>query len=84
MNTSVEVSYYPLLVEYIPPIREFIKRMNTYENLICKTAGMSTRIFGDYDDVMAALTQEIKASFELPHSVFVLKIINADLDTVEE
>ena len=84
MNTSVEVSYYPLLVEYIPPIREFIQRMNTYESLICKTTGMSTRIFGDYDDVMAALTQEIKASFELPHSVFVLKIINADLDTVEE
>ncbi len=84
MNTSVEISYYPLLVEYIPPIREFIERMNMYESLTCKTTGMSTRIFGDYDEVMAALTKEIKASFELPHSVFVMKIINADLDTVEQ
>jgi hypothetical protein len=29
--------------------------------------------------VMAALTSEIKSSFALPHSVFVLKIVNADL-----
>jgi len=84
MKTSVEISYYPLLVEYIPPIREFIDRMNAYKNLVCKTTGTSTSIFGDYDEVMAALTREIKSSFELPHSVFVMKIINADLDTVEK
>jgi len=83
MKTSVEISYYPLLVEYIPPIRGFIDRMNKYPELICKTSGMSTQIFGEYDELMEALTKEIKRSFELPHSVFVLKVINADLNTVE-
>jgi len=82
MNTSVEISYYPLNVEYIPPIKGFIERMNAYNNLRVKTSGMSTQIFGEYDELMQALTTEIKKSFELPHSVFVMKIINADLDVV--
>jgi len=79
MKISVEVSYYPLNVEYIPPIKGFIKRMNTYENLKVQTNNMSTQIFGDYSEVMDALKNEIHKSFELPHSVFVMKIINADL-----
>jgi uncharacterized protein YqgV (UPF0045/DUF77 family) len=80
MNTSVEISYYPLNIEYIPPIKEFIDRMNSYDRLRVQTNGMSTQVFGEYDDVMKAITAEIKKSFEIPHSVFVMKIINADLD----
>jgi len=40
---------------------------------------MSTQVFGEYRQVMEAITNEIENSFELPHSVFILKIINADL-----
>lgn len=80
MNTSVEISYYPLNIEYVPPIKGFIERINTYDKLRVQTSGMSTQVFGEYDDVMHAITTEIKRSFEIPHSVFVLKIINADLD----
>jgi len=83
MKASVEISYYPLNEEYIPPIRAFIDRMNTYEGLIVRTNGMSTQIFGEYDNVMEALTREIRHSFDHPHSVFVMKIINADLDNKE-
>ena len=82
MNTSVEISYYPLNVEYIPPIKDFIARMNKYDELRIQTNGMSTQVFGEYSTVMKALTTEIKKSFELPHSIFILKIINADLDIV--
>ncbi len=80
MNTSVEISYYPLNVEYIPPIKGFIERLNQHENLRVQTSGMSTQVFGEYREVMEILTMEIEKSFELPHSVFVMKIINADLD----
>jgi uncharacterized protein YqgV (UPF0045/DUF77 family) len=83
MKTSVEVSYYPLHEDYVDPIRDFIKRMNLHEGLVCKTNGMSTQIFGEYDAIMDALKQEIRKSFDLPRSVFVLKIINSDLDTKE-
>lgn len=79
MKTSVEISYYPLTKDYLKPIGDFIDRLHTHKNLIVKTNGMSTQVFGEYDDVMHGITVEIKASFELPHSVFVLKVINADL-----
>ncbi len=82
MNTSVDISYYPLKEEFIPPIKNFIERLHRYDKLTVKTNGMSTQIFGEYDDVMNAVTAEIKKSFELPHSVFILKVINADLNHV--
>jgi len=84
MKTSVEISYYPLKETYKVPIRGFIDRLNNYKALVVTTSGMSTQIFGDYDDVMGALTTEIKASFEIPHSVFVMKVINSDLQKIPE
>ena len=83
MNTSVDISYYPLNVEYIPPIKDFIDRLNTHSEITVQTNGMSTQVFGKYFEVMKILTDEIHRSFELPHSVFVMKIINADLNIVD-
>ena len=80
MKISIEISYYPLDQEFVPPIREFIDRINKYTDLVAVTNGMSTQIFGEYDYVMAALVKEIRESFENPHSVFVMKVINADLN----
>ena len=79
MNTSVEISYYPLNNEFIPPIKDFIGRLNNYDNITVQTSGMSTQVFGKYFEVMEILTKEIHNSFELPHSVFILKIVNTDL-----
>lgn len=79
MQTSVEISYYPLYEEFIPHIKDFIDRLNQNKKIVVRTNGISTQVFGDYDEVMATLTKEIKKSFELPHSVFVMKVINANL-----
>ncbi len=79
MNVSVDISYYPLKEEFIPPIKNFILRVNQYPDIDVVTNGMSTQVFGSYDLVMNALATEIKKSFEIPHSVFILKIVNADL-----
>lgn len=81
MNTSVDISYYPLKQEFIPSILDFIDRLNKHEKIMAKTNGMSTQVFGEYFDVMNALTEEIHKSFEIPHSVFILKIVNANLNT---
>jgi uncharacterized protein YqgV (UPF0045/DUF77 family) len=81
MNVSVEISYYPLDREFVPPIKEFIDRLSSHKGLTAQTNGMSTQVFGNYDDVFDALKQEIKTSFDNPHSVFVMKVINADLNT---
>ncbi len=82
MHTSIDISYYPLKEEFIPPIKSFIDRLHDYEGLTVKTNGMSTQVFGEYFEVMKAITEEIHKSFALPHSVFILKIINADLNHV--
>lgn len=79
MEVSVEISYYPLNEEYKPHILDFLKRIHAYNELTAETSGMSTQVFGEYKYVMTALTKEIEKSFSLPHSVFVMKIVNADL-----
>ena len=80
MRASVEISYYPLHPEFVSPILDFIHRLRDHREIESMTNGMSTQVFGDYETVMRILTREIGRSFEVPHSVFVLKIINADLE----
>jgi len=82
MKISVEISYYPLNDNYLKPIKGFIERINQNKSLVIKTNGMSTQVFGEYDEVFGTITSEMKASFELPHSVFVMKVINADLQKI--
>jgi len=83
MKISVDISYYPLHDEFIPPIKGFIERLNKYPNVVVQTNGISTQVFGEYFEVMRILTREIYKSYELPHSVFIMKVINADLKVVD-
>lgn len=78
MKISVDISYYPLLDEFVPAIHDFIARLNQYPEIEVSTNGMSTQVFGEYDHLMPILTREMKVSCEIPHSVFVLKIVNSD------
>jgi uncharacterized protein YqgV (UPF0045/DUF77 family) len=78
MKTSIEISYYPLNKEYRAPIKSFIAALQESKKINVKANSMSTQVFGEYDDVMAAVTKCIKNAFELPESIFVLKIINMD------
>ena len=80
MQLSVEISKYPLHEDYIPIIQDFIDRLNTYPSLTVITNTMSTQVFGDYDEVMKAITMEMKTSFvEDVKEVMVMKFINGDL-----
>ncbi|HLN53051.1 MAG TPA: hypothetical protein VK212_05040 [Lentimicrobium sp.] len=79
MRISVEISYYPLNENYKEPILRFIGSLKENTSLLVKTNTMSTQVFGEFDVVMGTIQQCIKKSFDLPHSVFVMKIINADL-----
>lgn len=77
MRVAVDVSLYPLTDEFIPPIQDVIQRLNTHESIEVVTNPMSTQLRGEYDDVMAAISQEVKTSFEnSPKVVFAIKILN--------
>ncbi|HPG34324.1 MAG: thiamine-binding protein [Lentimicrobiaceae bacterium] len=79
MKISVELSYYPLNEQFKPAIKGFIAALNTNTNLVVRTNTMATQVFGEFDEVMATIQRCMKDAFELPHSVFVMKVINADL-----
>ncbi len=80
MKASVEISMYPLDTEYGTSILKFIQRLRQHEGLEVQTNTMSSQIFGDYDVVMAALTKEMKTSFEEDKAiVMVMKVVNLDL-----
>ena len=80
MKCSVEISMYPLDVNYIEPITFFIKRLKRYPFISLETNGMSTQVFGDYDNVMTAIQQEMKNSFLLQQKVvFNMKVVNTHL-----
>ena len=64
MKTTIEISNYPLNADYIPPIQDFIDRINTHANITVKVNATSTHIVGEIDEVMPILQQEIKTSFE--------------------
>ena len=81
MRVAVDISLYPLVDDFIPAVDDVIERLNSHESLEVMTNPMSTQIRGEYDDVMAAISREIKTTFESsPKAVFVIKILNNPID----
>jgi len=80
MKVAVDISLYPLDADFIPPIKDVIKRFNQHDGLEVWTNAMSTQLVGEFDDVMNALRQEIGETFEqLPKAVFAIRILNNPL-----
>ncbi len=76
MDIGVEISLYPLRNDYIPPIRGFIDRLNADGRFRVVTNDMSTQVFGRYEDVMEALTRELRPTFEQDgKAIFVMKVL---------
>jgi uncharacterized protein YqgV (UPF0045/DUF77 family) len=80
MDIGVEISLYPLQVDFAPLIREFLARLNAQPGLRVVTNSMSTQVFGAYEQVMSTLQRELRTTFaELEgHSrkaVFVMKVL---------
>lgn len=80
MKTSVELSFYPLQDEFKPAVKAFISDLQSYPNIKVEPGSISTRIFGEYREVMDVLTEAMEKTFDNPASIFVLKIMNLDRD----
>jgi uncharacterized protein YqgV (UPF0045/DUF77 family) len=76
MRTAVEISLYPLNSNYIPPIKDFIDRLNTYPELQVTTNAMSTQVAGEHRRVFEILAIETETTFALVgRKVFVMKVL---------
>ena len=82
MSNLKYLVHFDTFLQYLKPIKGFIERLNKNEKLDVVTNGMSTQVFGEFEEVMGTITKEMKASFELPHSVFIMKVINSDLKKI--
>ena len=79
MQLSVELSFYPLKDSYKESILLFIDQLKQESNIEVISNRISTQIFGEYNEVMAALSRLMRDSFErFGTAVFVAKFINSD------
>ena len=80
MKVAVDISLYPLVDEFLPPIKDIVERLNDKSSVEVVTNAMSTQIRGEFDEVMAVLKEEIGETFEqCPKAVFAIKILNNPL-----
>lgn len=79
MQVSIEINLYPLNKEFIPLIDDFINRLKSYTNIEVRTNAMSTQLYGDFEDLIQILKNEVEKTFRKEiNSVFNLKIVNGD------
>ena len=76
MLAAVDISMYPLTGNYRPPIQAFIDRLNAHRGLLVRTNALATQIWGELDQVMAILTEEMaRSASDAPQLVFVIKVL---------
>jgi uncharacterized protein YqgV (UPF0045/DUF77 family) len=80
MDIGVDISMYPLDAQFIPPIKDFIQRLQASGRCKLVTNSLSTQLFGTYEEVFALLRDQLRISFEQQQenagkAVFVLKLV---------
>jgi uncharacterized protein YqgV (UPF0045/DUF77 family) len=84
MRIAVDISLYPLDADYVPPIKDFIERLNRQPGLSVETNAMSTQVAGEHERVFAALADETRATFaNNSRAVFVLKVLGGEPSPAE-
>jgi len=79
MKATVEISLYPLTESYEKVVLDFLKILHSYNQIKVETNGLSTQLFGDYQEIMQMLTSEMLAIFQKEKAVIVLKIGSGEL-----
>jgi uncharacterized protein YqgV (UPF0045/DUF77 family) len=79
MRIAVDISFYPLDATYVPPIKDFIRRLNLHEDLHVVTNPFSTQIAGEHNRVFSVLSAETATSFaDGGRAVFVMKVLGGE------
>ncbi|NTS77145.1 hypothetical protein HR060_09745 [Catenovulum sp. SM1970] len=86
MQLTLEISLYPLAnMQFEDEIWDFLRRLRNHEELKVDTNGVSTLVYGDYDDVMQKVMAEIKQTHEEVNSaIFIVKMLAKDRSTFKD
>ena len=83
MEISVDLTLSPLQNDYEQHVINFIKALRNSKFKVLENP-LSTQIFGDYDELMPFLTQEIKRSFDaVDISVLTIKLVKTNRSDYE-
>lgn len=81
MQATLEVSMYPLDAQYKDQIRNFISKVRSFSEVKVRVNGISTQIFGEFDDVIAIIQSPVKEELEREMGVvFVMKLTSGRHD----
>jgi uncharacterized protein YqgV (UPF0045/DUF77 family) len=84
MRIAIDISLYPLDADFVPPIKDFIERLNRRSGLRVETNAMSTQVAGEHDVVFAALADETRTTFASnSRAVFVMKVLGGEPSPAE-
>ncbi len=73
MESTVEISLYPLRAEYMEGVLGFLDRLERAGDIEYSTNGMSTRLHGETPRLFAFLAEEFERAQEDGTTVLVLK-----------
>ncbi|MDF2438111.1 MAG: hypothetical protein K0Q95_2487 [Bacteroidota bacterium] len=79
MQATVEISMYALEDGYEQKVIDFIQRVKRNKNIRVEVNGLSTQLFGEYDELMDLLKNEMRSSFENGKAVFLVKLAGSEL-----
>lgn len=79
MIATVEISMYALENAYEQKVIDFIQRIKNNKNIRVEVNGLSTQLFGEYDELMDLLKNEMRTVFDNGKAVFVLKLAGSEL-----
>jgi len=79
MIATVEISMYALENAYEQKVIDFIQRVKSNKNIRVEVNGLSTQLFGEYEELMTVLKDEMRTVFENGKAVFVLKLAGSEL-----
>ena len=79
MIATIEISMYALTDAYEQRVIDFIQRVKQHKNIRVEVNGLSTMLFGEYEELMRVVKEEMKSDFESGKAVFVLKIAGSEL-----
>jgi len=78
MRISVELTLSPLEDDHEPIIIDFIKALRQSGFVVNENA-LNTQVYGDYDDVMDFLKEEMKTALEaMERGLLHIKIVKSD------
>jgi uncharacterized protein YqgV (UPF0045/DUF77 family) len=81
MRITVDISLYPLDSDFIPPIKDFIRRLRQWDELEVISNQLSTQLRGEFEQVTTALNQCMQESMQSGQKmVFVTRYLNSDLE----